>query len=68
MSDQSVDLRAETLALLTARYALNLDTFNAGNPAGRAEQAVARAIADVDWAERIGRLPQLHASLLRGVR
>lgn len=57
------DLKLETVALLAARYAVNLATFDATNPASRAEQAAARAIADVVWAERVGRLPHLHRHL-----
>ncbi|MGW4128015.1 hypothetical protein [Amycolatopsis japonica] len=69
MSERSqitkADLRTETVALLAASYGF----ARWYNPAwkGPASQHPARqAVAEVTWAEKVGRLPQLHAKLADG--
>jgi hypothetical protein len=58
--------RDEAIALIAARYGMNnfLDLTLAG-PASL--HCARKAIEEVDWAEKIGRLDQLHRSLTGGM-
>ena len=62
---QPTDMRTETVALLAASLAFNR-WFNPEWSGPASHHAARRALEDVAWAERIGRLPQLHASLTGG--